>query len=365
MSVKPDPTIPGHWIIDCRPDGYKGKRERVSFPGTEDQAREWERRMMRRHVDVMAPKARSLVGIYPSWIMAYGIDRSASTVADAEVAWSHLREIFGKLQPKVITRQLIEKYKQQRLSDGVKPRTINKELSYLSSLLRWAAENDHCDPLPFVINKFPGKMTKPPKPRPISPAQITALYEAIDEGYRLVFLLMADLGLRRNEAMTLTREQVEFDSGTIFVIGKGSKERVLPITTDRLMLELVKKKDMRGWLTFNKQTGKPYLTIRKALLRAAEKVGLGKHLYHHLLRHSFGTVATVAGYDQSALQAIMGHASPNTTGMYQHMAGEYLRSQGRKLNDMILHHTVLDKVTGGEGETDSEEENSGKGTQEL
>jgi len=341
VSVKPDPNNPGNWIIDCRPDGYKGKRERVTFPGTEDQAREWERRMMHRNVDVFRPTARTLAGIYPAWIMAYRIDRSASTVADAEVAWSHLREIFGTLQPKVITRQLIEKYKQQRLAEGVKPRTINKELSYLSSLLKWAAENDHCDALPFTINKFPGKMTKAPKPRPISPAQITALYEAIDEEYKLVFLLMADLGLRRNEAMTLTREQVEFDSATLFVIGKGSKERLVPITTDRLMLELVKKKDMRGWLTVNHQTERPYLTIRKALLRAAEKVGLGKHLYHHLLRHSFGTAATVAGYDLSALQSIMGHASPNTTGIYQHLAGDYLRSQGRKLNDMVNGETLL------------------------
>ncbi len=105
--------------------------------------------------------------------------------------------------------------------------------------------------------------------------------------------------------------------------------------TDRLMTELLKKKNMKGWLTVNPTTKKPYLTIRKALLRAAQKAGIEKHLYHHLLRHSFGTAATVAGYDLSALQSIMGHSSPNTTGIYQHLAGEYLRTQGRKLNDHI------------------------------
>jgi len=61
-----------------------------------------------------------------------------------------------------------------------------------------------------------------------------------------------------------------------------------------------------------------------------------KHVYHHLLRHSFGTAATVSGYDLSALQSIMGHSSPNTTGIYQHMVGEYLRVQGRKLNDKVM-----------------------------
>jgi site-specific recombinase XerD len=335
MSIKPHLTKPGEWIIDCRPDGYKGKRERIIFPGTEEMARQFERRMMRRHVDVSTPTARSLAQIYPVWMTYYRTNRAPLTVADAATAWGHLKELFGKLQPKVITRQLVERYKQMRLEDGVKHRTINKELNYLSVLLKWAALNDYCDPMPFELPKFSNKMAAAPKPRPLMPQQITAILEAIDPEYRLVFLLMADAGLRRNEAMTLTREQVEFETGLIFVTGKGSKERIVPITTDRLMAELIKRREKKGWLTVNPTTERPYLTIRKALLRAAEKAGVEKHLYHHLLRHSFGTAATVAGYDLSSLQSIMGHASPNTTGIYQHLAGEYLRTQGRKLNDMV------------------------------
>ncbi len=146
---------------------------------------------------------------------------------------------------------------------------------------------------------------------------------------------MADTGMRRNEALTLTREQVEFENGIIFVIGKGSKERIVPITTDRLMMELRAKEQVKGWLSVNPLTKRPYLTIRKALIRAAEQAGLGKHLYHHLLRHSFGTNATAAHLDLSSLQSIMGHSSPSTTGMYQHLAAEYLHQQGRKLNDLV------------------------------
>lgn len=337
MSVRPNPTAPGEWIVDCRPDGYKGKRVRVSIPGTEEQARQWERQIMRRHVDISSPTARSLAGIYPIWLASYRIDHAARTVEDAADCWTHLKTVFGRLQPKVITRQVIDNYKRTRLEAGVKPRTINKELTYLSVLLKWAAAHDYCDPLPYEIQKFPKKMAAAPKPRPLQPAQITAIYEAIDPEYKLAFLLMADCGLRRNEAMSLTREQVEFDAGVIFVTGKGSKERIVPITSDRLMAELEKRRGIKGWLTVNPSTKRPYLTIRKALLRAAAKAGIDKHLYHHLLRHSFGTAATVAGYDLSALQSIMGHSSPVTTGIYQHLAGEYLRDQGRKLNDKIKH----------------------------
>ncbi len=335
MSVRPHPYDQDYWIVDCRPDGYKGKRLRTTIRGNEADALEWERKLMRQHVDYTAPTARTLAGIYPAWIASYRIDHAERTVDDARDCWVHLKELFGKLQPKVFTRKLIDSYKQSRLAAGVKPRTINKELTYLSVLLKWAAQNEYCDPLPFAIPKFPKKMTAAPKPRPLMPEQITAILEALDPEYRLAFLLMADCGLRRNEAMQLTREQIEFDHGIIFVTGKGSKERIVPITSDRLMQELQNKRDQKGWLTVNPTTKKPYLTIRKALLRAAKKAGIDKHLYHHLLRHSFGTAATVAGYDLSALQSIMGHSSPVTTGIYQHLAGEYLRDQGRKLNDKI------------------------------
>ncbi|MCP4340807.1 MAG: tyrosine-type recombinase/integrase, partial [Desulfobulbaceae bacterium] len=110
-------------------------------------------------------------------------------------------------------------------------------------------------------------MAAPPKPRPLMPAQITAIYEAIEPEFKLVFLLMAYCGLRRNEAMHLIREQVELDSGVILVTGKGRKERIVRITTYRLMAELLKRKETKGWLTINPSTKRPYLNIRKALLR--------------------------------------------------------------------------------------------------
>lgn len=344
MAVRPHLSREGEWVIDCRPDGYKGKRKRFTFVGTETEAKTWERQIMRRHVNTANVTSKSLSGLFPIWIAYYRLNRAASTVKDVQGTWPILREHFGKLQPKVITRQLIEKYKQTRLEQGVKPRTINKELSYLSVFLKWAAENDYADPLPFAIPKFPGKMTKAPKPRVLLPEQITAMFKVIEPEYRLAFLLMADAGLRISEAMNLTREQVELDSGLIFVTGKGSKERIVPITTDRLKNELLKHKDKKGWLTVNPSTGKPYVDIKKALPRAAKKAGITKHINHHLLRHSFGTSATMAGYDLSALQSIMGHSSPETTGIYQHLAGEYLRSQGRKLDKLVKSQSIkIDK----------------------
>lgn len=291
---------------------------------------------MRRHVEVAAVAARSMGSIYHQWISYYRANRAESTAKDVESCWRQwLGPKFSRLQPKVLTRAMIEGYKAERIRTGVKPRTVTKELSYFSAMIDWAADNDLCDRVPFKIVGFSKKMTAPPKPRPLTPMQITAVWGAIEPEYKLIFLLMADAGLRISEALHLRREHVEFGHGVIFVIGKGNKERIVPITTDRLQAELDLRREVVGLLSVNRRTGRAYNSIKKALDRAALAVGLGKHLHAHLLRHSFGTNATAAHYDLSALQAIMGHCSAQTTGMYQHLAGEYLRSQGRLLQGMI------------------------------
>ena len=338
MAVYVDPKDPDYVIIDCRPDGYKGKRIRqrhqLSIVSLELAQLIHDDMMRRPQQQYRPPVNTTCAGIYKQWLAAYRLERTKRTVEDAEDSWRQLTQYFGALLPKSITEDNIERYKRDKIKT-LKPRTINKHLSYLSSMLKWAAKKKLCAPLDFQIPFFEKKLTRAPKPRPITQQQITAIYNAIEPDYKLVFLLMADAGLRRNEALTLKRDDVEFDSGLIFVVGKGNKERIVPVTTDRLKPELIKKVDTTGYFTINPRTEKPYLTIRKALLRAADKAGVDKHIYHHLLRHSFGTNATMAGIDVKALQGIMGHSSVDTTQMYQHLAGSYYREQGKKLQNDV------------------------------
>ncbi len=333
MSVKPDPTTPGTWIIDCRPGGYQGKRLRKRVEGTRELAEQVHQLLMRKPpADYKRPANQTLSQIYREWIAYYPNAAAKSTVEDAKSCWSHLEPVFGRHLVKTLSERLIENYKSDK-SKSLKPRTINKHLTYLSSMLKWAARSGLCDKLHFDIPFYPAKMTRAAKPRPISAEQITAIYEAIEPEYKLIFLLMSDAGLRRNEALQLKRDHVEYDSGLIFVTGKGSKERIVPISTNRLRVELIKVVYKSGYLSTNPRTGRPYLSIRKALLRAAEKAGIDKHIYHHLLRHSFGTNATISGVDVKALQSIMGHSSADTTQIYQHLSAEYLRDQIKKMKE--------------------------------
>lgn len=331
MSVKKHPKKKGHYIIDCRPDGYKGTRLRLPFKGSELDALELERDLMMSNKPASGKVAPSITDIVPYWMEFYKNNKLANTYADANTCMKHLLPFFGKYRPNHLTRTLIEQYKTIRL-ESVKKRTINKELSYLSSMVNWAIENEYANALPFKIKGFPAKQTKAPRPRPLSQKEITAVYNAIEPVYKLIFLLMADAGLRRNEALHLSAEDVFLDEGIIFIRGKGDKQRIMPITTDRLKKHLAEKEGVTGFLSVNPSTEKPYYSIRKALLRAAKQAKISKSVHHHVLRHSFGTNATVAGIDLKAVQAMMGHESPDTTAIYQHIAADYLKEQAAKMN---------------------------------
>ena len=331
MSVKKHPTKAGHYIIDCRPDGYKGTRLRLPFKGSELEAIEFERGIMMANKPTCGKVAPSISDIVPDWLEFYKNNKLENTYKDANTCMKHLLPFFGKYRPNHLTRGLIEQYKTIRL-ESVKKRTINKELSYLSSMVNWAIENDYANALPFKIKGFPDKQTKAPRPRPLSEKEITAVYNAIEPEYKLIFLLMADAGLRRNEALHLKAEDIFLDEGIIFVRGKGDKQRIMPITSDRLKKHLSEKTDIKGYLSVNPHTGKPFYSLRKALLRAAETAKISKSVHHHVLRHSFGTNATIAGVDLKAVQHMMGHESPDTTAIYQHIAADYLKDQAKKMN---------------------------------
>ncbi len=336
MSVRPykDKTgviDPHRFWIDYYPVGAKGKREQFTLIGTHGEAIAMETELRRAPAMHMATHPK-VVDIIPDWLDFYQNNQAPETYRDAVKSLKHLRPFFGNQFINRLTPALIEQYKRLRLDQGVVKRTVNKELSYFSSMLNWAVDNGHAHQIPFKIKRFP-RVTSP-KPRPLTLNQVEKVVEHIEPQYRTLLLLMVDGGLRRSEALKLPRDAIEMEMGVIFVLGKGNKERLVPITTERLRLaleEALKNKNKTEYLVINPKKEKPYYSIRKALTRAAEKAGLEKRVYHHLLRHSFGTNALVSGMDLRAVQGIMGHSTPTVTQTYTHLAADYLKSQAQRL----------------------------------
>jgi integrase len=350
MSVRPHPRHgDGWWIIDYYPAGRGAKRIREPFRGTMGEALAYEqllRRAPNELTNVVAPLVCDLI---PAWLEYYKNEVAPSTYKDAINSLKHWLPVFGGYRVANISRSAVNGYKSSRLQEAanprsvavgreiiyVKKRTVTKELSYLSSCVKWAAQSGHCEELPFQIKGFSARQTTPSEPVVVlSPRQITRLYEAAEDEYKLLFLLMADMGLRREEAMSAVAEDIDEYHETLTVIGKGNKKRVLPWTTDRFAFELKRVLDERpgGHLTINPKTGVRFSQTVKALNRAARNGGLNRRVNPHVLRHSCLTNLAKQGMSPHALQQFAGHSSIETTNkIYVHIGQDFVGEEVRRI----------------------------------
>ena len=351
MAVRPKKDaqgnpVPREWIIDVRLEGSKGPRDRLPFYGTEIQAREFEIQLRRKtKASVHRIISPTFLDALPEFLSAYKNEVAPTTANDFHWAWKRLEETFAKIPMANITPNLVEAYKAKRLEEGVKKRTINRELSYLSAMLRWAEDQRIIPPLSFRIKRFPKKQTISPIPVVHTPEEIHQVLQEVNPKKRTIALLLYDAGLRRAEACNLTGAQVDLASGIIRVKGKGGKERLVPIHTKRLAEALKEQiaQAGKGYLFINPVTQKPYQDIRRALRAASERADIDKPIYHHLLRHDHGTHAAMAEVDPRAVQQMLGHSNLSTTEIYTHIAGEFLKTQGKKFAALVDSSQTMDK----------------------
>jgi integrase/recombinase XerD len=149
-------------------------------------------------------------------------------------------------------------------------------------------------------------------------------------------------GLRLAELRGLRLEQLHFDAGFITVIGKGNKERVVPVgskavaaierylTTGRPKL-VTPKSPANLFLT---KRGTPFapVTMWLRMKRRVRRAGIERNVTPHMLRHSFATHLLEHGADLRAIQELLGHASISTTEIYTHVANERLKEVHRKFH---------------------------------
>ena len=150
---------------------------------------------------------------------------------------------------------------------------------------------------------------------------------------KLVLSMLYSTGMRRSELVGLTVSDIDFASKTVKVLGKGNKERILPIH-EELLTQLESYLSIRmetfghpaGWLFLTDKGKKVYpkliYNIVSGILKkhnAAEKTG------PHVLRHTFATHLTSNGAELSAVKELLGHASLAATQVYTHNSIERLK----------------------------------------
>jgi integrase/recombinase XerD len=159
-----------------------------------------------------------------------------------------------------------------------------------------------------------------------------------DEGLRARALLevLYSSGLRVSELCDLRLTNIYADQGFMKVVGKGNKERLVPVGREALKHLNFYLSGVRGHLNikpghedfaFLSQRGRQLsrITVFTMLKDKAEQAGLRKTISPHTLRHSFATHLIEGGADLRAVQEMLGHASITTTEIYTHLDRDYLR----------------------------------------
>ena len=199
-----------------------------------------------------------------------------------------------------------------------------------------------------VITKDPTELLEAPKlkrklPDFLSVSEIDTLFSSIDhstpEGQRNRAMLetMYSCGLRVSELVALTISNLYLDVGFVRVVGKGNKERLVPIGGEAVKQIELYRAHVRPFLKTIKKGSEDILFLNRrggALSRVmvflilkdlTEKCGIKKSIHPHTLRHSFATHLVERGADLRAVQEMLGHASITTTEIYTHLDRSYLR----------------------------------------
>ncbi len=210
-----------------------------------------------------------------------------------------------------------------------KPSTIARKQSALRALFHWLRRDDAELADPTLMLRTP----KLPKalPRALDVDAMLALLKAPTGKAELrdaaAMMLMYGLGLRLHEVATLRDVDVDLETRLARVVGKGQKERVVPIP-EGCLPALVAYRDSRppGGERFLWGRGRQGISTR-TLARVVERaalLALGRHVTPHQLRHSFATHLLAGGANLREIQALLGHANLSTTQRYTHVTAERL-----------------------------------------
>ncbi|HLX35327.1 MAG TPA: tyrosine recombinase [Candidatus Limnocylindrales bacterium] len=279
-------------------------------------------------------------GVSPATIRAYGSD-----LEDFAAARGTRRE-WGN-GPDAAQRYLAARTRRGRPSDpGLAPTSLRRRAAAIRSFYRFAFGEGLIDrdvaaslDLPRMPRLLPETLTVPEVTRLLEATGGDAVDDPRLRDRALVELIYA-AGLRISEALRLDLEDVSLDGGFVRVIGKGDRERLVPVGDVAIAV-------LRAWIDGQRAAlvdthhvapirGAPlFLGARgtrlsrqqawAAVKRAAAAAGLSDRVSPHTLRHSFATHLLEGGADLRIVQELLGHASISTTQLYTHVTGERIR----------------------------------------
>ena len=286
--------------------------------------------LLKRYVDYLSAER----GFSPCTIRNYSQDLMGNKSEGKVLGFFQFLQVTNVKTLKDVTRFTMREYIGYLMEEGVSRRSISRKVSSVRSLYRYLMREGYIEENPVSLTTSP-KLDKR-LPNCLSEGEINRLLLApsadTSQGIRdlAILELIYASGLRLSEVASLDLSQVNLVTGQIKVLGKGSKERVvligeMAINALKKYLEcarphLLSTKTDIGALFINRFGNRlSERSIQKMLGNMGQKAGIDKHIYPHLLRHTFATHMLDGGADLRVVQELLGHSSLSTTQIYTHV----------------------------------------------
>ncbi|RDW19477.1 tyrosine recombinase XerC [Oceanobacillus arenosus] len=220
-------------------------------------------------------------------------------------------------------------------------RSVSRKISSLRSFFKFMEREKQVESNPFIQVTLP-KTTKP-IPGFLYMEELEKLFEVSDmtdplgQRDQAILETLYGTGIRVSECQGIKLSDIDFSIGTIFIMGKGRKERYVPfgryaeIAMETYIQEgrqkLLKKSNTETNALFLNARGNPLTVrgIRLILNKMVDKAALTVHVHPHKLRHTFATHLLNEGADLRTVQELLGHENLSSTQIYTHVTKDHLR----------------------------------------
>ena len=245
-----------------------------------------------------------------------------------------------KLRPQDVTLEDLQGCVQWIAKLGMTATSQARTISGLKAFFKFLLLEDMAREDPTQLLEAPKVLRKLPDVLTFEEIEQIIAQISLDtaEGHRNKAILetMYSCGLRVSEVINLQITQLHMDVGFIRVIGKGNKERMVPIGKDAMRQIDIYRRNVRialpvkygeeDTLFLNRRGGAlSRVMIFLVIKELTKKAGIHKNVSPHTFRHSFATHLVEGGADLRAVQEMLGHESITTTEIYTHLDREYLR----------------------------------------
>lgn len=229
--------------------------------------------------------------------------------------------IFDSLTTDQLKQYLIE------AGGHLKPSSLGHRVRFIRSVFKWAHEEGH-------ILTNPASKLKEPKmgqriPKFLTDYEMELLWEGCQSVMeKALFEFFYSTGCRIGEVEKLNRDDINFNSNSVIVLGKGDKEREVYFSVRCsiwLTRYLDEREDDEPCLFVTERNPKRRMSIdalRYTIKRISSRAGIRKEIHPHQLRHSYATHMVNNGAPLEVVQSLLGHEKSETTKVYAHLSGK-------------------------------------------